>query len=56
MAEFNYPVVTVAELRIQGIAYGAPRLIHILLRIAAVEQHFQLLFVCNKAIFRGALR
>jgi hypothetical protein len=33
----------------------APRLIHILLRIATVEQHFQLLFVCNKAIFRGAL-
>jgi hypothetical protein len=32
----------------------APRLIHILLRIATVEQHFQLLFVCNKAIFRGA--
>jgi hypothetical protein len=35
--------------------YWAPRLIHILLRIATVEQHFQLLFVCNKAIFRGAL-
>jgi hypothetical protein len=35
--------------------YWAPRLIHILLRIATVEQHFQLLFVCNKAILRGAL-
>jgi hypothetical protein len=35
--------------------FRAPRLIQILLRIATVEQRFQLLFVCNKAIFRSAL-